>query len=483
MTAGDSAGGRSRTEKVAALLSEPFVVLGLVHLTILGWRLPVFDRLPGWVFTTHATPIRTVWWAVLLALPLASLGLAWRLRRRAWVVLFVLVVGGTAFQQTLAWSEGRGLDGMRARIVRSGHAEFADAAVSQRSLWMVASHYEQKVQGGELGRYAHSKPPGTLLAYMATERLSRMFARGQTPEARRSALNSTAAIVWPFVSYLVLVPLYAVVRRLTNPGTALLTCASYGLVPSVALITLHTDQFLFPLLAVTTVWVGQEAALRRSRVAAFATGGALWLAGFFTFPLMLTGAPVVAVMVSTLLQGERPDEPSPLRRLPGLIVAVAIGVATGAVVFRLALGYDVLARLADARAFNVAWKGWDGGAFQTFYFAWTNLLEWGLWAGVPMMLLACARVGRAVRQAAAAQWRGSVALALAVALVVGYVAFLGQSKGETARLWLFLVPFVSALAADELAVRWADGAPLATVVFLALQWAAVVLTKTGQDFY
>lgn len=482
MTVDDRVGGRSRIQRVAALLSEPFVVLGLVHLTVLGWRLPLFDRLPGWVFTTHATPIGAMWWAVLALLPPASLGLAWRFRRRTWVTLLVLVVGGTACQQALAWSGGRGLDGMRDRIVRSGHAEFAAAAVSQRSLWMVASRYEQKVQGGELGRYAHSKPPGTLLTYMATERVSRMFARDQTPEARRSALNTTAAILWPVVSYLVLIPLYAVVRRLTNPGTALLTCASYVLVPSVALITLHTDQFLFPLLAVTTVWMGQEAALRRNRVAAFGTGAALWLAGFFTFPLLLTGVIVVAVMGSTLLQGERKDNPSALRQLPGLIVAVALGIAAGAIVFRFALGYDVLARLADARAFNVAWKGWDGGPFQTFYFAWMNLLEWGLWVGVPLVLLACARVGRALRQTAAAQWQGNVALALSLACVVGYVAFFGQSKGETARLWLFLVPFASALAADELAVRWADDAPLATVVFLALQWAAVVLTRTGQDF-
>ena len=482
MTAIDSAGARSRVQQVAALVSEPFVVLGLVHLTVLGWRLPLFDRLPGWVFTTHATPVRTLWWAVLAVLPGVSLGLSWRLRRRPWVALLLLVLGGTAFQQALAWSEGRGLDGMRERILRSGHAEFADAAVSQRSLWMVASHYEQKVQGGELGRYAHSKPPGTLLTYMATERLSRMFAHGKTVEARRSALNSAAAILWPFVGYLVLVPLFVVVRRLTNPGTALLTCASYVVVPSVALITLHTDQFLFPLLAVTTVWAGQEAALRRSRVAAFGTGAALWLAGFFTFPLLLTGALVGAVMGSTLLQGEEPGEPSALRQWSGLMVAVALGVVTGALVFRLALGYDALARFADARAFNVAWKGWDGGAFETLYFAWMNLLEWSLWAGVPIVLLACARVGRAVRQVAAAQWQGGVALALSFALVVGYVAFFGQSKGETARLWLFLVPFASALAAEELAVRWSD-VPLATVVFLALQWAAVVLTKTGQDFY
>lgn len=473
--------GRTRVEQIAALLTEPFLLLGLVHLTVLGWRLPVFDRLPGWVFTTHATPFAAGWWFVLAGIPLASIGSARMLQSRTWAMLLVLVTGGTAFQHALAWSEGRGLDGMRERIVHSGHAEFAEVAVAQRSLWLVASRYEQKVQGGELGRYAHSKPPGTLLAYMATERLSRLFARDQTPAARRAALDTTAALLWPAVSYLVLIPLFAVVVRLTNRGTALLTCASYVLVPSGALMTLHTDQFLFPLLAVTTVWAAQEAVVRARARFAFGAGVLLWLAGFFTFPLLLTAAMVVAVICATRVPDT--ETGADLREMLRLAGAVALGTGVGLLAFRAGLGYDVMARFRDARAFNAAWKGWEGGAFQTFYFAWMNLLEFGLWIGVPLSLLAAARIRRAVRQVCADDRRGLVAPALALAAMAGYVAFFGQAKGETARLWLFFVPFASALAADELVASWADADGLATFAWLALQWATVVLTKAGQDFF
>lgn len=466
---------------MAALVTRPFVALGVVHLTMLAWRLPLVDRLPGWVFVTHPKPVGAGWWCVLALLASATGGLAYACRRRAWALLLALVVGGTLFQHALAWSEGRGLDGMRERIVRSGHAELADVAVAQRSLWMVASRYEQKVQGGELGRYAHSKPPGTLLAYMATERLSRRFAADDTPTARRAALNTTAALLWPLVSYLVLLPLYAVVSRLCGTGTALLACASYLVVPSGALITLHTDQFLFPWLGMTAVWMGQESVLRRSLGWAFAAGAWLWCAGFFTFPLLLLAPVVAAVMWSTS------DTPGGTTRVltpvrwAAMTAAVAGGVLLGFVVFRWGLGYDLFARLADARQFNAAWKGWDGGAFQTLYFAWMNLLEFALWVGIPLALLTAGRAGRALREAAAGRWAPLTVPSAAVVAVVGYVAFFGQAKGETARLWLFLVPWCSTLAADELAAGGDTSIAAAAVLFL--QWMTVVLTKAGQDFF
>lgn len=472
---------RSPLVRAAALVTRPFTVLALVHLTVLAWRLPLFDRLPGWVFVTHPKPMSAVWWAALAGIPAATFIAAHAARRRRWVLLLALVVGGTAFQQALAWSEGRGLDGMRERIVRSGHAELADAAVSQRSLWLVASRYEQKVQGGELGRYAHSKPPGTLLAYMATERLSRPFAQSETAEARRQALNTVAALLWPFLSYLVLVPLYIVVARLATPGTALLACASYMVVPSTALITLHTDQFLFPLLGMIGVWAGQEAAVRRSLPVAVATGVWIWCTGFFTFPLLLLAPLVAAVMWGTREASAARGGELPLRRLLLLMAGVAAGAVLGFMLFRWVFAYDAFARLADARQFNAVWKGWDGGAFQTLYFAWMNLLEFALWVGLPLVLLAAGRCGRALRQAAAGEWRGLVAPALALAGVVVYVAFFGQSKGETARLWLFLVPVFSALAADELVAS--GDVPLSAPALLTLQWITVVLTKTGQDFF
>jgi hypothetical protein len=415
--------------------------------------------------------------------PAAALAAAYILRSRPAMAVACFIAGGFAFQHALAWSEGRGLDGMRERIIRSGHAEFADVAVAQRSLWYVATRYEQKVRGGELGRYAHSKAPGTVLAYMVTERVSGLFAAGPDRDARLAALRTTAAIAWPLVCYLTILPLYAVVRSLADRNTALVACAWYMLVPSVALITLHTDQFLFPLLGTSVVWVAMAAASRRSVALSCLAGVCLWTGGFFTFPLLLVCAVAAgcawAIVRHDRWQSGRVSLGGPARIVGG----IALGAGAGFVVFRYAFRYDVFARFADARQFNAAWKGWEGGAYQTLYFAWMNLLEFALWIGLPLTMLSFGRVRRAVLDAARGETGGLTLPALAAIVVLGTLAFFGQAKGETARLWLFMVPFCVALAADEVRARWGARTKPVIVLLFLLQWLTVLLTKSGQDFF
>ncbi len=56
-------------------------------------------------------------------------------------------------------------------MVNTGHAEFVTVAVNCDDALKVARDYEQLVKAGELGTYAHSKPPGQLLLYIATSRM------------------------------------------------------------------------------------------------------------------------------------------------------------------------------------------------------------------------------------------------------------------------------------------------------------------------
>ena len=93
------------------------------------------------------------------------------------------------------------------------------------------------------------------------------------------------------------------------------------------------------------------------------------------------------------------------------------------------------------------------------------------------------RVRRAVQDLSAGVTTRFGMAALATLLAFSYLVFFGQSKGETARLWLFMVPIFCALSADEIRVRSRASAPAVTAVVLLLQWLTVSLTKTGQDFF
>jgi hypothetical protein len=474
----------SRLEKIVDLVLQPWMLLTAVHLSILALRLPLLERLPGWFFRLRPKSIGP-WYLVLAlaAVPAVGwlMGRAFRTRRI--VAVWLLILLGFGLQHGFAWSEGRQFDGIRKSIVTTGHAEFAAIAAQQPKMWDVLVEYEGKLEREELGRYSHSKPPGTLLFYMVTERLARGLARDDTPEARLEATRNLAAFVWPLLAYLPLLPLFVTLRRFVGEDTSFVACLLYLVIPSVTLMTLHTDQFLFPLLYMLTTWIAVEAQRRHSWAWAFATGASLYLSAFFTFALLLAIPMAAAFAVAAELETRGRHLQAPGRALAKTGLAAAAGFGTLAGVFGIVFQYDLITRLRGATDFHAAWRNWQGGWFETIYFGWLDSLEFAVWLGVPLTVLALAAGRRAILQAIRGDYRKLVLPAMVLGLSFLYLAFFGRTKAESARLWLFLVPMCSALAATELAARYPEGRTTATAAVLALQWLTVCLTKTGQDFW
>ena len=464
----------SRLEAAADLIMQPFVLLALVHLSILAIRLPLLESVPGWFYGFHPKSLGP-WYLIvgLAAIPAIGWLVGQRLRSRPLLGVCLLVGLGFVLQQGFAWSEGLGIDGVRNSIVNSGHAEFASIAVQQPSMWDVLTRYEDKLQRGELGEFARSKPPGTLLAYMATERLARGLARDQSPAGRLWATRNLASVLWPLICYVALLPLFLALRRLLGGDAAFLACLLYLVVPSVALMTLHTDQFLFPLLLMTTVWMAVEAQSRHSWGWAVATGLAIYLSAFFTFAL-LVAAPIAAAFAVAV---ERQA-----KALAKTACGAAIGFGALAIVFAVGLHYDFITRLRAASLHHAQWRHWEGGTSETFSAAWLDYLEFAVWLGVPITLLSLAGIRRAVLRGIKRDYGRLVLPALAVLVSFLYLGFFGKTKAEAARLWLPLVPMCCGLAAAELHDRYPSGLVPATGIVLTLQWLTLWLTKAAQDF-
>jgi hypothetical protein len=466
------------------LATQPFVLVALVHLSILAFRLPLLDGLPGWFYELRPKSIGP-WYLIVGLAAIPAIGwLVWqRLRNRRFLGVCLLAVLGFAFQQGFAWSEGDGIDGMRRSIVTSGHAEFASIAVQQPSLWDVLTDYEDKLRRDELGSFARSKPPGTLLVYMATERLARPLARDQTPESRLQATRNLASVAWPLICYLALLPLFLVLRHLLGEDAAFVACLFYLVVPSVTLMTLHTDQFLFPVLLMTTVWMAVEAQRRHSWAWAVATGAALYLSAFFTFALLLAVPIAAAFAVAIERQADRPmagDRAGPLAKTA---CGAAIGFGALAVLFAVGLHYDLVTRLRESNLHHAQWRNWEGGASETFHYAWLDYLEFAVWLGVPITLLSLAGIRRAVLSGIKGDYGKLVLPAFALLVAFLYLGFFGKTKSEAARLWLPLVPLCCGLAAAELHDRDPSRLGAAAAAVLALQWLTVWLTKASQDFF
>jgi hypothetical protein len=474
----------SRLERAVEFLLDPIVLLTVVHLSILALGLPLLARLPGWFPRLRPKPLGP--WYLLLglaAVPVLGWLLARALNARRFASILVLILSGFVLQHGFAWSEGQGFDGIRRTIVTSGHAEFATVAVQQPSMSDVVVRYEEKVQNEELGTYAHSKPPGTLLFYMATERLARRLARNESADARLKATRNLAAVVWPLMAYLPLLPLFYTLRRFVDDTTASVACLLYLVVPSVTLMTLHTDQCLFPLLFTSTTWMAVESQARRSVTWAFVTGACLYLSAFFTFALLLAIPMAAAFAVAERLQSTLArSRESHGRALLKTGIAAAAGFIFVGLEFRFAYGYDFFARLEAASLYHAGWRNWQGGAFETFYFAWLDYLEFAIWVGIPLTLLSLAAERRAILRAVNGNMRGLVLPSLVVLLSFLYLGFFGRTKAESGRLWLFLVPMCCGLAAVELRERYPVRWGSFTTIVIALQWLTVYLTKMGQDF-
>ena len=278
----------------------------VVVATILMWmafllEVPLFPLLPHWFWSLHKSDLPAAW----LLLPAAVLSLGtvrfvlghperWRLN------LLTLIGAGYALQLAFAFAEGRGSDALSSQYLGgSGHAGLARAAAEQRDPLLLVASYGQLLDTGELAPFPHAtRPPGALLFLVAMERLSRVWEKGERGDSPPPLERLSAAAGWalPLLTYLALIPLFGVCRRVYGTSAAAWVAPSlYLFVPSVTLMTLHLDQCLFPLLAWTCVYAALRGLDTGHPGWAAGAGVLLYLALFSSFGLIAL-APILLLL-------------------------------------------------------------------------------------------------------------------------------------------------------------------------------------------
>lgn len=447
----------------------------VIHWAILALGIPAFDNLPYWKYNLRLSPLLPVWvFAAFASLGLARIAYSSRLKPGMKLLLFILL--GTAIQYSFAFAKGQGLDGIRDRMVSSGHAEFAKAAVEQPGdmLW-VAQNYEAVAAKKKYG-YIGSKPPGTFLFYMAFEQGSRALFPARDHVQRLENLRTFASLTWPLISYLVLIPLYFLAREIFKDSTAaLLACNFYLAVPSVTLITLHTDQTLYPLLAVLPVLTAFVAYRKNNFRLAMLSGALFYFAVYFSFGLAAVGLFFLAPLFT-------PTEDNPLpafQRFAKYGGGILLGGALLHIPVSVFLKYAVALRYANAWANHLAWKGWEENLETYLKAGATNLIEFALWIGLPLTLLFLAGLYDAIRQK-----NRAARLELLLAGIFAFLLAFGKTKAEVARLWLFLVPFICAGVSHFIQRQAWPGRNKAifTTAILFLEFGTTYFTIHYQDF-
>lgn len=237
----------------------------------------------------------------------------------------------------------------------------------------------------------------------------------------------------PLLSALALLPIYVLARRRGGVRAGLRTAALFALVPALTLFAPQMDQ-LFPLLTGLILWTFVAGWEKQRPGWLFVSGVLLSLATFFSLGLAVLALWLVLYVAARWLAG---SSGWTRRQLSAAGLAFGLGAASLWLICWLAFGLDPLAvaRTGMAQHFEIVTGRRD-------YRLWVgyNLYDFAAFLGLPLAFLFLARVLTSFRHLAGRRWNKVNAMAVATALTILLLDLSGPSRGEVARLWLFLVP-------------------------------------------
>jgi hypothetical protein len=265
-----------------------------------------------------------------------------------------------------------------------------------------------------------------------------------------------------------------------GPQDAILTCALYLFIPSVNLITLHADQSLYPLLFVSSIFISSYSYKKRYILISFITGAFIYLTVFFTFALLFSIPFVIGI--SYWLSKEKNGDIDHLLFIRRLIF-IGCGFISFDILFRILFNYDILLRYDNAMVHHIAWKRWIPSFTNTIKYAKLNLIEYIVWLGIPLFTLALVSFYRSIQNLIKKNVDLISIQSLVLFVTLFVMAFFGKTKGEVARLWLFLAPCMCIVAMHEISARYNKDKIFLFWLLVFLQLGTVYLTKVNQDFW
>ncbi len=439
-----------------------------VFLVIQNWK---------WYFNTPEVPPNP--WIIFalffLILAAASLVL-WRTKQHAWKII-VLVLAGYCIQVGFGFLGGGGYALLQKKFTGSIFAGYARAASEHPPILAALQEYEQRY--GSDG-YLGTKPPGLLLVYLLTERASSFFNNPATPEGRFQQMTFFMAVVFPFISFLVLPLLYRLARRLGMlPEEAVIPPLLYLVCPNVILIPIFLDQVLYPflfLLVLTSIHRQIEAP---RLPAALLAGFGCTVAAYFSFSLLpLLPLACLWILVDHFLTSPRPGVKQVLKSMAGLFLGALI---TTALLYWL-LNYDIRLRYVNALANHSTthtFASWGEQVRNAFAL---NNAEMATWVGFPVILLLLINLVVVLKDVLGHKANRFHALVISTWITYLAILIFGRTNGETQRLYLFLVP-LWVLFAGQGTIRAFGHRKFPVFLVVILQFTTMLLTFFFQDFY
>ncbi len=466
------------------------LTLTLIHWTILALRLDLLTSIPGWFWQFHQKgfSLRHAWLLAIFALPIALAALFFKSPQAVKRNLFLLILAGCFLQYGFGLVEG---ESIRLKYANSSHSVYAQHASDRPDLVEMIRNYETGY-GQQI--FLDTKPPGVLTVYILAQKLSNLVAPQNTFDGRFLRLTNFLTVVFPPLSFLVLILIYRLSRSLTTQTErAYLPALLYIVCPNVILIPLFLDQALYPLMFMLGVTAAVWLTRKPSFILAALTGLGIYVAMFISFS-MLTLLPFAAILIGMDWLLNRKD----LKQTVMVLAGLAIGMLVGYLAFKLLLNYDFFIRYQNMTVirreinyyirYNIAAdpgvvaSGYRPSLGKFLSALVLNHIEYAAWVGVPVFLLFVVQAGKTLWRFV--QRRITWKETLLGAYLVFYLLLnlFGELDAEVARLWLFLVPMTCIFAGLELGELFQQRKK-GVYLILVLQLVTMILTYQFQDFY
>ena len=448
----------------------------LFHWSVLAFRLPYFSHIHGWFWPfTEKYNLHSLWYGVILVLILISTALVLWIHKFPRACLVFLIFAGWGLQICFGFLEGNAFEVLQKQYLRTGHRHYAEAAVQKNALVPALFNYES-FYGKDY--YLGTKPPGLLLFYMGNSAIANLIQPEGSTNERFLSLVEYASYVFPILAVLLLPVLYKLCRFFLEPREALIPCLFYIVIPSVLLMPLEPDQFLFPLLFIAAIYLLVAARLKRSFIRACLAGLLLYLALFVTFAFItLAVLFVIWPLVDYWGEGKKRHFREVISLWAG--IALVFLILTGISYF--VLHYNPITRYMVAIANHRDIKEFQSGIRQVLDAIQLNNVEFADWIGFPVFLLFLLGAAQVVRNSVTHQSTRLDGLLLAFMITYIFLNLGGQTRGEVGHLWIFIVPMVTILsAAGSKAVF--EHKRLGMILLVLLQTISVLAVYNLQDY-
>jgi hypothetical protein len=364
---------------------------------------------------------------------------------RSITIKLVLLIGlGYILQLGFGFIRGGGFEALRLKYVSSGTSAIALQACTHHDPRQVIARYNELF--GE-SSWEGTKPPGLMSFYIITNKIVDFVKPASSTEECFQNLTDFAAYIFPFVSLLVLLPLYGISRVFFGEEDAILPCLLYIFVPNLHIFPLYQDQFLFPLIFTLLMFLIIRAGNLHSLPLAFVSGVGIYAATFLSFSLLpIIGFALLWVAINVGLQNRWSNLGDAFK----LWLGIFSGFAFLAFLFYQFLDYDHFLRYEEALMLHRTLKQFQPGGKQIFQAILLNNIEFAALVGFPLFILFITRITESVFQIKRKQIDQTTVFVLTFGAMYAVVNVLGQTKGEVGRIWLFLVPALTIFASSEI---------------------------------